>query len=161
MCSGSVNEFNVQLLEWGVHFSGHVQWLVAAVSITAEWATENLQLCSRLTELSHRGILVRDERFIQSAHSPPLHAAQPFSFPEMLFSLKTCLKGFFNINELFMESIQRKFESLDSVCFGSLNLRIRRGTIWPVKQMLLTLVCGTKVQIIKNNLNLWGKQLQR
>lgn len=118
MRSASVNEFNVQLLEWGVRSSGHVQWFVAAASITAAFAASlNVLCCCWERSWRKSPVLLQadrsepswhsevwHQRLIQSAHSRLHHAAQPFSFPETLFSLKTCLKGIFtSVNSLWSQ----------------------------------------------------------
>lgn len=115
LCSSSVNEFNVQLLEWGVFFfPGHVQWFVAAACTAAVFmvSLNALRCCPKGCVCSQETAAVLleadrfepswhsevwDERFMPSAHSRLHHAAQHCSFPEILFSLKPCLKMHFHV----------------------------------------------------------------
>lgn len=128
LCSSSVNEFNVQLLEWGVFFfPGHVQWFVAAVCVAAVFMVSPIALRCR-----PKGCLCSEETTASSARGWQIwaivalwagrweiytrqhilslhHAALHFSFPEILFSLKTCLKCIFmSTNCLWSQIIGEK-----------------------------------------------------
>lgn len=137
LCSSSVNEFNVQLLEWGVFFPGACAVIcscsvhgrcIYGLTECAALLPEKLRLQLRNNCSSARGWQIwaivarwglRWEIYPVSTFSPSSRCAALFISRNIVF-IKNLSKMHFHVNELFMGSNhrrRRRFEMSNVVCF--------------------------------------------